>query len=594
MKPDDPVDEDLSVTRDPTPSAAPAPPPLPEMSDADETVASGSASTAQPQSHGSLPPLPPPPDDAPAVPGYHLLHKLGEGGMGVVWKAVQLATRREVALKLLSPAAFGSDTARLRFQREVELAARLEHPFVARVYDSSSAPGSQDANASGGSSSGGLVYYAMELVPGQDLETHVRGRGLKPKAILRLMRDVCLGMQHAHQRGVIHRDLKPSNIMVVPPDDGEASVKSNPTGAKSANASESGSRLGKADTPKIVDFGLAKTITPEDGQVTLSHAGQVAGTPAYMSPEQAAGRTDAIDTRTDVYALGVILYRLLTGKYPHDTTVSFADLLRHISDDDVIRPRAASEDASKLIDRELETLLLKALEKDPDRRYDNAGALAADLDNYLNNNPLNARPASVSYVIRKRIAKYRVPLGVAAGCAMAGSIAAGAYAWTQYNQKIMHPVETTPPGAMVVLNGVPQLKCGMTPCVIELPRGTHQIRIEHPTKPYAATERTIHVAWGKTSGQDYEKFVLLPEFRTIELRTEPASARLVLTPLDDPDAPPVLVDTPATSLLPAGRYRVSTGDASQQLTATKGPGTEIELVPGLEPLELAYRIEPAK
>ncbi|MEO0514894.1 MAG: hypothetical protein AAF086_06315 [Planctomycetota bacterium] len=142
--PDNQNDDDLSVTRDPTPQPPGPAPPLPPMSDADDTVDTQASDPNPPRSHGSppelSPELPPPPDDAPVVPGYHLLHKLGEGGMGVVWKALQRATRREVALKLLSPAAFGSDTARLRFQREVELAARLEHPFIARVYDSSPAP----------------------------------------------------------------------------------------------------------------------------------------------------------------------------------------------------------------------------------------------------------------------------------------------------------------------------------------------------------------------------------------------------------------------------------------------------------------------
>ncbi len=442
----------------------------------------------------------------------------------------------------------------------------------------------------------------MELVPGTDLETHVRMHGLKPNAILALMRDVCLGVQHAHQRGVIHRDLKPSNILVL---DATANredakdAKSNPSLAKRTNRktashlSQSSSTHEDRPTPKIVDFGLAKTLTPEDGQVTLSHAGQIAGTPAYMSPEQAAGRTDAIDTRTDVYALGVILYRLLTGRYPHNTQVSFANLLRHISEDDVIRPRAASADASKLIDRELETLLLKALEKDPERRYDNAGALAADLDNYLNDNPLNARPASVSYLVRKRIAKHRKPLiAVAALLAIAG-VTSSTMAYQRYTQKALLNINTSPQGALVVLNGVPQRKCGVTPCVVELPRGDHVLEIIHESLPYAPITRHITVAWGEASNDARGELVLLPKFRTLTFVSDPAGTELVLTNVDQPDAPKIYVTPPATSVVPEGNYRVEAADASLQLQPLTTIGSTVSVVRGLEPLTLRYAARPA-
>ena len=201
---------------------------------------------------------------APQVEGYETIGPLGQGGMATVWRAVQKSTQREVALKLLAGGPFASDKVRARFEREVELTARLEHPNIARIYDSGIRHG--------------VYYYAMELVDGVHLDAHVVGRGLSRLQIMALMRTVCEAVQHAHQRGVIHRDLKPSNILVA--EDGQ---------------------------PRVLDFGLAKALLESDGGLTISAEGAVAGTPAYMSPEQAAGHQDEIDTRTDVYSLGVVL-----------------------------------------------------------------------------------------------------------------------------------------------------------------------------------------------------------------------------------------------------------------------------------------------
>jgi serine/threonine protein kinase len=330
--------------------------PLPPVSDAPFASASGS-------------------EAPPAIAGYRILGRLGRGGMGTVWRALQEGTRRPVALKILNTSAFGSAVAQARFAREVELTARLEHPHIARVYDSGVHHGS--------------YYYAMELIEGESLDSYVRLRQLEPREIVELMRTVCVAVQHAHQRGVIHRDLKPSNILITA--DGQ---------------------------PHVLDFGLAKPApeSGEDGDISVD--GEVSGTPAYMSPEQAAGRVSEIDTRSDVYSLGLVLYRLLVGKPPHDLSGSRYEVLRRIAEDEIRRPR----DLNETVDRELEAVLLKALARLPDQRYGSAGEMAADLDNYLAGEPLSARAPSTAYFLAKRLRKHRVPLAV--GLLVAASLVA--------------------------------------------------------------------------------------------------------------------------------------------------------------------------
>ena len=327
---------------------------------------------------GGASPTPGPP---PQITGYEIIERIGEGGMGSVWRAVQLSTRREVALKILGISAFASDKARARFEREVELTAKLEHPNIARVYDS----GVQ----------AGICYYAMELVKGAQLADHVAGRDLTQRQILQLMHTVCAAVRHAHLRGVIHRDLKPANIMVT--DDGR---------------------------PQVLDFGLAKAFLSDDSGPTISIEGDVTGTPAYMSPEQAAGRVTEVDTRSDVYSLGVILFRLLTGELPHGSSGTRYELLRRAAEEDVRRPR----ELSKAIDRELEALLLKALAHDADERYASAGDLALDISNYLAGEPLAARKPTTAYFLARRIRKHRVRVA-AVGIVLAALAALAVWAY---------------------------------------------------------------------------------------------------------------------------------------------------------------------
>lgn len=318
----------------------------------------------------------PAPADRPLIEGYELLEEAHRGGQGIVYRAMQLSTKRTVAVKVLLDGPFAGDMARRRFEREIELAASLRHPNIVTILDSGV--------------SFGRYYFAMEFIDGRPLDQHLAATKLTLHHVLELLERICLAVNFAHLRGVIHRDLKPSNILI----DADGS-------------------------PQVLDFGLAKSRNVADPQQTtvraLSTPGQVMGTLAYMSPEQAAGQDD-VDVRSDVYSLGVIAYEALLGRTPYPVVGSLAEVLNRIARDDPAPPRSvrSSSRFGKLIGEELETILLKALEKDPARRYQTAGELAADLRRYLNGDPIEAKRASGLYVLRKTLKRYRIQATAAA------------------------------------------------------------------------------------------------------------------------------------------------------------------------------------
>jgi tetratricopeptide (TPR) repeat protein/tRNA A-37 threonylcarbamoyl transferase component Bud32 len=312
---------------------------------------------AAPRPHSARAALPP------HIGKYEILKRLGAGGMGVVYKARQTDLDRLVAIKMILDAQFAGEQSLGRFRQEAEAVARLQHPNIVQIFD----VGEHE----------GRPFVALEYVGGSSLALRLEGRPQPPRAAARLMETLCRAVSHAHRRGIVHRDLKPGNILL---------ASDELTGDEPAVAADAKPVPLDRLTPKIADFGLAKRLDRDSGHTQTD---DVMGTPSYMAPEQAAGRTQDIGPAADLYSLGAILYELLTGRPPFVGENAMATLDQVLRQEPVppsfLQPR---------VPRDLETICLKCLEKDPLRRYGSADELADDLSRFLEGRPIRARRAS--------------------------------------------------------------------------------------------------------------------------------------------------------------------------------------------------------
>ncbi|QEF96251.1 Serine/threonine-protein kinase PknB [Stieleria maiorica] len=414
----------------------------------------------------------------PSIPSYHLVRVIGEGGMGTVYLAEQLVpVRREVAIKVIKPG-MDSEEVIARFRGERQALAMMDHTNIAKVFES-------------GTTERGRPYFVMELVRGIPITDYCKQHHLNLRQRLELCADLCMAVHHAHQRGVIHRDLKPTNVLVMNQDD--------------------------KPVIKVIDFGVSKALHGDLGGLTLvTHGSQLIGTPLYMAPEQAKRTNYDVDTRVDVYSIGVVLYELLTDATPIDR-----DTLKRIGVDQFYsllvrrepeRPSQRVPGAgfqTKLLKRELDWIVMKAIDRERDRRYPSASAFAADLQRYLGGEPVEACPPSWAYRFGKTARQYRIELSMLALVMVTLVVISGVSLWQmaavdaarrESEQRERHAVELLQ--ALKLQRALTTLQDGNLVRLHELATDlqSEPVPIEGVSRPPELTRLLMNVATRPTAG----------------------------------------------------------------------------------------------
>jgi len=464
---------------------------------------------------------------------YEILGVIAHGGMGVVYRARQRSLNRIVALKLLLGGAHADAAYQRRFRQEAELAARLQHPNIVPIFE----VGEHE----------GQPYFSMEFVDGPDLARLTRERPLTPPQAAEYVAAVAVALEYAHRQGVIHRDIKPSNILI-----------------------------GPDDRPRLSDFGLARRVTDES---SLTHSGATLGTPGYLPPEQASMKRGQVGTRSDVYALGAVLYHLLTGRPPFMSGTA-ADTLQQVLEMEPAPPRALNRD----IPPDLETICLKCLQKNPAARYPSAREVAADLRRCLNNVPIEARPAGLFDPVIKWCRRRPAVAALSAALVLTICLAIAGLTWQwRWMERLLFKNQPSAPTSTVTLvtNATPVPRVARTsappsvaaPANLELPEPRIETTAAMPRRGGVSTPRTDAVAQDRTG--------LLAEDETTTAATSlPASPGVAVGFGTSPGGLEFGYVTPSGSKSKAGQglfadYLASAGDDATNAVKRQAQGSPL-------------------